>query len=142
MTKRLPAPPPSAASATMRSNRSKGTGPETRLRRALHARGHRFRVNYLVDVPECRVRPDIVFTRRRLAIFVDGCFWHACPQHGRTPTDPTGYWTSKLRRNTERDTAVTQGLERGGWEVLRIWEHEDLERAVGRVEQRLAALDS
>ncbi|MGC5661569.1 very short patch repair endonuclease [Micromonospora sp. WMMD723] len=129
-----PAPPPSAASASMRSNRSRDTGPEIRLRRALHARGHRYRVGMTVTVGSRRVRPDIVYTRRKIAVFVDGCFWHRCPQHGRAPSDPTGYWAAKFQRNVERDIAVTHALNSAGWQVLRIWEHVPLEESVAIVD--------
>lgn len=140
MTRPLPpVPPPSAASATMRSNRQRDTGPELRLRRSLHARGHRYRVALPIPLSAGRrVRPDIVFTRQRLAIFVDGCYWHCCPDHGRAPSDPTGYWAAKLRRNVERDTAVTSDLESMGWKVLRVWEHVDVGDALAIIEEIVA----
>ena len=68
-------------------------------------------------------RPDFVFRRERVAVFVDGCFWHGCPQHGRKPDSNRGYWLPKLKRNRERDLEVTQKLRRRGWRVVRIWEH-------------------
>ncbi|MEU1246345.1 very short patch repair endonuclease [Micromonospora arida] len=129
-----PSPPPSAASASMRSNRHRDTGPELRLRRALHALGHRYRVALPIVTAGRRVRPDLVYPKRKLAVFVDGCFWHRCPKHGRAPTDPTGYWAVKLQRNVNRDLAVTAALEADGWRVTRIWEHESLEEAVALVE--------
>ncbi|WP_343450833.1 very short patch repair endonuclease [Micromonospora oryzae] len=129
-----PTPPPSAASASMRSNRSRDTGPEVRLRKALHARGHRYRVGMAVTVGSRRIRPDLVYTKRRIAVFVDGCFWHRCPKHGRAPSDPTGYWAAKFQRNVERDIAVTQALRSAGWRVLRIWEHVPLDESVAIVE--------
>jgi DNA mismatch endonuclease, patch repair protein len=130
-------PPPSLATATMRANVSKDTGPELRLRRALHALGFRYRVNMAVTVPGRRVRPDVVFTRSQLAVFVDGCYWHRCPQHGRMPADPTGYWSAKLQRNVDRDRAVDQALHAAGWRVLRIWEHVPVEQAVLEVREAL-----
>ncbi len=69
-------------------------------------------------------RPDFVFRRARLAVFVDGCFWHGCPKHGRKPSSNRGYWLPKLRRNQERDAAVVPRLARAGWTVIRLWEHE------------------
>jgi DNA mismatch endonuclease (patch repair protein) len=132
-----PVPPPSLATATMRANRSRDTGPELRLRRALHAAGYRYRVNIALNAPGRRVRPDLVFTRRRLAVFVDGCYWHRCPEHGRMPSDPTGYWRSKLQRNVDRDRAVDQALRAAGWRVLRIWEHIPVEQAIAEVEKLL-----
>jgi DNA mismatch endonuclease (patch repair protein) len=80
-----------------------------------------------------RVRPDIVFTARRIAVFVDGCFWHVCPQHGRQPTSNEWYWTPKLRRNMDRDQLVTTALKEAGWQVVRIWEHMPLPDAVTAV---------
>ena len=91
-----PAPPPSAATATMKANRSRDTAPELALRRALHRRGWRYRVAPRIATAGRTVRPDIAFTRMRLAVFLDGCFWHACPEHGRMPADPTGYWHAKI----------------------------------------------
>lgn len=69
-------------------------------------------------------RPDFVFRRARLAVFIDGCFWHGCPTHGRKPGSNRGYWIPKLRKNRERDLAVSQQLELKGWTVLRLWEHQ------------------
>jgi len=128
-----PAPPPSAATATMRANRSKDTGPEVALRKALHRLGYRYRVGLRLKLAAGAVRPDIVFPKRRLAVFVDGCFWHGCPSHGRVPSDPTGYWRAKFARNRERDARVDATMASSGWAVLRIWEHEGIEDAVGRV---------
>lgn len=132
-----PTPPPSLATATMRANRSRDTGPELRLRRALHAAGYRYRVNIALSVPGKRVKPDIIFTRQRLAVFIDGCYWHSCPEHGRMPSDPSGYWKAKLQRNVDRDQAVDQALRAAGWRVLRIWEHIPIGQAIFEVEQAL-----
>ena len=132
-----PVPSSPSASATMRANRRRDTRPERRLRSALHRRGWRFRVDLPVETAERRVRPDIAFTRRRLAVFVDGCFWHRCPDHGRRPRANASYWEPKLRRNVERDRADTESLEACGWTVVRIWEHEDLQSAVAAVETAL-----
>lgn len=116
-------PPPSAATTAMRANRGQDTKPELLLRRALHSRGHRYRVGQKIELPGRRVRPDLVFRGRKVAVFVDGCFWHQCPEHGRMPSDPTGYWGVKLARNVSRDTDVNADLEQAGWTVVRIWEH-------------------
>ncbi|WP_433687604.1 very short patch repair endonuclease [Micromonospora carbonacea] len=129
-----PTPPPSTASASMRSNRHRDTAPELRLRRALHKRGHRYRIGLAILTAGRRVRPDLVYTKRRLAVFVDGCFWHRCPEHGRAPSDPSGYWTAKLQRNVDRDIAVTEALEADGWRVIRVWEHVPLDEAVNLVD--------
>ncbi len=122
----------------MRANRRTDTKPELALRRALHAAGYRYRKDYRLDLNGGRrVRPDIVFTARRVAVFVDGCFWHSCPQHGSKPAVNVGYWDPKLRRNVERDRAADTALAAAGWEVVRIWEHEPTGDAVAAV---LAAL--
>ena len=102
-----PVPSGAAASATMRANRRRDTTPERILRSALHRLGWRFRVDLPVEADRRRVRPDIVFTRRRVAVFVDGCFWHACPEHGQQPSANSSYWKPKLRRKEERDQADT-----------------------------------
>jgi DNA mismatch endonuclease (patch repair protein) len=107
----------------MRGNRRRDTGPELALRKLLHAQGLRYRVDAPIRTARRLVRPDVVFTRRKLAVFVDGCFWHQCPEHGTRPKDPTGYWTPKLQRNVERDLETTAALQDEGWIVLRIWEH-------------------
>jgi DNA mismatch endonuclease (patch repair protein) len=134
-----PAPADAATSKRMRRNRKRDTGPERAVRSALHARGLRYRVNHRLRLPELAVRPDIVFTRARLAIFIDGCFWHSCPEHGTAPVRNVEYWAPKLRRNVERDRRVDRALSEAGWLVLRAWEHEDLESVVNRV---MTALDS
>lgn len=118
-----PSPTSPAVTAVMRGNRRADTGPERQVRSLLHASGYRYRTNYRLDVPGARVRPDIVFTRRRLAVFIDGCFWHRCPEHGTSPRANTHYWTPKLERNVARDQRVDQALRAAGWTVLRIWEH-------------------
>lgn len=84
-----------------------------------------------------RARPDLAFTRRRVAVFVDGCFWHGCPDHGRPPLSNGSYWGPKLARNAERDRIDTERLENAGWFVVRLWEHVPVEEAVQRVESAL-----
>lgn len=123
----------------MRANRRRDTGPELRLRSALHRRGWRFRVDLQVRTGGRRVRPDIVFTRRRVAVFVDGCFWHDCPQHGQRPRANASFWDAKFRRNVERDRTDTDLLERSGWTVIRVWEHELICEAVETIEAVLRA---
>ncbi|AZC14464.1 very short patch repair endonuclease [Microbacterium sp. ABRD28] len=108
---------------TMLANRRRDTMPELRVRKLLHAAGLRYRVD-VAPIPMLRSRADIVFTRRRIAIFIDGCFWHGCPLHGTTPRANADYWVPKLARNTARDTETTATLTQAGWHVLRYWEHE------------------
>jgi DNA mismatch endonuclease, patch repair protein len=118
----------------MRAIKRTGTKPELALRSALHRRGYRFRKDYRLDLAEgARVRPDIAFTARRVAVFVDGCFWHVCPEHGRDPTVNEWYWAPKLRRNMERDRAADAALAAAGWQVVRVWEHEPLDAAIAAV---------
>jgi DNA mismatch endonuclease (patch repair protein) len=117
----------------MRANRRTDTKPELALRRALHKLGYRYRKDYRLDLEVRRVRPDIAFTARRVAVFVDGCFWHACPEHGSKPKNNDWYWTPKLARNVERDRAADEALRAAGWQVVRVWEHESLEAAVAAV---------
>lgn len=130
-------PTPPASSPGRRRNmqaiRRTGTKPETALRSELHRRGLRFRKDLRLDLPGGRVRPDIVFTRARIAVFVDGCFWHACPEHGRAPTQNTGYWGPKLARTVERDRSNSAVLREAGWTVLRFWEHEPTSASAARV---------
>ncbi|WP_438938466.1 very short patch repair endonuclease [Amycolatopsis orientalis] len=134
--RRSPAPLNAGRSRNMKANRRSDTKPEVALRRALHRLGFRYRKDHRLDLPAgVRVRPDIVFTRRKVAVFVDGCFWHVCPEHGREPTRNEWYWTPKLRRNIERDRLADAALGEAGWRVVRIWEHEDVQSAVGKVRE-------
>lgn len=122
----------------MRANPRRDTKPEVLLRSLLHRRGLRFRKDLPIRLTERTVRPDIVFTRQHLAVFVDGCFWHCCPIHGTSPKANTGYWGPKLKRNVERDRTVNEQLFNAGWTVLRAWEHEPAEAVVSRVIEALA----
>lgn len=124
MASEYPAPTSEAVSRVMRGNRKVDTRPEVLLRTALHARGMRYRKALLLTVGTIRVRPDIVFTRACVAVFLDGCFWHSCPEHGTTPTANGGYWRTKLARNSARDQLVDAALKRAQWSVVRVWEHE------------------
>ena len=137
MGKARPVASSAATFATMRANRRRDTGPELRLRSALHRRGWRFRVDLQVEAGGRRVRPDILFTRHRVAVFVDGCFWHDCPEHGQRPKANASYWELKFRRNAERDRADTESLECSGWTVVRVWEHEPPCEAVAAIEAAL-----
>lgn len=110
----------------MRANRRRDTKPELAVRSLLHRSGLRFRVDYPIRVPGHRpIRPDVVFTRRKVAIFIDGCFWHGCPEHGTRSTTNAAYWDRKLSENKARDARHTAELEAAGWQVYRFWEHED-----------------
>jgi DNA mismatch endonuclease, patch repair protein len=116
----------------MVANCSVDTKPERRLRSELHRRGFRFR-KHLRPVPGLRCKPDIVFPRDRVAVFVDGCFWHGCPLHGRRPSTNAAYWATKIERNVARDQANSDVLRGDGWRVVRVWEHEALVDAADAV---------
>jgi DNA mismatch endonuclease, patch repair protein len=109
------------------------TTPELALRSELHRRGLRFRVDR-APVPGIRTRADIVFPREKVAVYVDGCFWHGCPDHGTMPKANAAFWGPKLARNKERDDEIDQALSQQGWTVIRVWEHEDPVAAADRVE--------
>jgi DNA mismatch endonuclease, patch repair protein len=117
----------------MQGNRRLDTSPELRLRSELHRLGLRFRLHRKIGVGRSAPRPDIVFPRERVALFLDGCFWHSCPEHGNRPATNSSYWDAKLERNRERDVRNDRDLESAGWLVLRVWEHEDSWQAANRV---------
>jgi DNA mismatch endonuclease (patch repair protein) len=123
----------------MQGNRRRDTKPEKLLRSALHERGLRFRVDHPIrPQPGARpIRADVVFTRARVAVFVDGCFWHSCPDHGTRPARNSEYWTAKLERNLARDRRYDKLLAEAGWTVVRIWEHQDPLEAAGQIEDLL-----
>lgn len=115
--------------------RGRNTSPEIALRRAMWCLGLRYRVHFRIG----RTRPDVTFPGPKLAVFVDGCFWHGCPQHSTTPKTNRDFWEQKLRRNRERDVENTQWLEAEGWRVLRLWEHE-IEASPVECARRVAAM--
>lgn len=109
----------------MQAIRSQDTKPELAVRRLLHRHGLRYRVA-LAPEPGLRRRADIVFTRARVAVFIDGCFWHGCSDHGRRVfKHNTEYWSSKIATNMARDDETNTRLRSAGWMVLRFWEHEN-----------------
>lgn len=111
----------------MQANRSRDTQPELAVRRLLHGQGLRYRVSVAPD-PDLRRRADIVFTMVRVAVFIDGCFWHGCPEHGRRVFQHNvDYWPLKIAANIARDQDTNTRLQSAGWTVLRFWEHEDAE---------------
>lgn len=128
-----PTPASPAVTRSMRGNLRVGTKPEARLRSLLHRAGLRFSKDRPIRLAQGTTRPDVLFPRLRLAVFVDGCFWHGCPRHGSTPRRNAWYWGPKLRRNRERDEAHRSELRSAGWIVRRLWEHEDPERAAQRI---------
>ncbi|WP_138904981.1 very short patch repair endonuclease [Streptomyces albidochromogenes] len=113
---------------------SRDTAAEIAVRKLLHAAGLRYRVN--VPVPGMPRRTiDIAFSRAKIAVFLDGCFWHGCPQHATHPKANADWWRTKLDKNMTRDRETTQHLEAQGWTVLRFWEHESAETVGRAVEQ-------
>jgi DNA mismatch endonuclease (patch repair protein) len=121
----MPVPPAStpAVSKRMKRTRQRDTPKELDLRRELHHRGLR----YLVDaapLPGLRRRADLVFRGPRVAVFVDGCFWHQCPEHGTMPQSNREWWSNKLTRNVARDRDTDERLRAAGWQIVRIWEHD------------------
>ena len=128
-----PDPPSPAKSAQMSRVRNRHTAPELAIRRVLHRRGLRYRTDMpVLDIG--RTRPDIVFTRVQVAVFVDGCFWHRCPDHASFPKANADWWREKLDTNVRRDRAIDEALAEAGWLVIRIWEHEDPTEAADRIE--------
>lgn len=121
-----------ATRASMRANRSKGTKPEMMLRSAIHRRGLRYRVN-TPPIATLRRTADIVFTRAKVAVFVDGCFWHGCEEHYSLSKTNTEFWQAKLVSNRRRDAEINATLVDAGWIVMRIWEHEDFDLAVREI---------
>lgn len=115
--------------------KGRDTGPELILRRKVWALGLRYRLQYRIG----RTRPDMVFVGAKLAVFVDGCFWHGCPQHSTIPKNNRDFWAQKLRRNCERDAENTLWLVAQGWRVLRFWEH-DIEASPADCARRVAAM--
>ena len=108
----------------LRRQRRRDTKPEVALRSALHRRGLRFRIDKK-PLPNMRSRADLLFGPAKVAVFVDGCFWHCCPEHGSLPSNNREWWDAKLASNAERDRRVDRALDDAGWCVIRVWEHED-----------------
>lgn len=120
----------------MRHQRRADTAPELALRRELHRRGLRYRLNYPA-LPRTRRRVDIAFPSLRVAVEVYGCFWHACPEHGSAPKSNTAWWVGKLAANAGRDADTAARLEAAGWALAVVWEHEPSRRAADRVQALL-----
>ena len=123
----------------MRNTRQRDTPAELALRSALHRRGLRFYVDRPM-LQNLRRRADVVFPRARVAVYVDGCFWHSCPIHATSPKANADWWRNKLEANRRRDHDTDIRLREAGWTVLRVWEHEDPDDAADRVAARLVEL--
>lgn len=115
-----------------RRSKRRDTAPELALRSELFKRGLRYYVNRR-PIRELRRTADIVYPRMKVAVFVDGCFWHGCPEHSKTPSTNTWYWPDKIAGNVRRDQDTTAQLQKAGWTVIRVWEHEAPEGAAARV---------
>jgi len=122
----------------MQGQAARDTQPELALRRLLHSAGLRYRVDR-APLPGLRRRADVVFGPARVAVFMDGCFWHGCPQHGTRPRSNEQWWHDKLERNRRRDRDTDDRLLDAGWQVLRVWEHEDPAAAAQRVQAAVRA---
>ena len=135
-------PPPATDEATrrrMQRTRRRDTQAELRVRSAVHRRGLRYRVDR-APLPGVRRRADLLFASERLAVYIDGCFWHGCPLHGTLPKANAEWWQDKLQSNRDRDRDTDRRLADAGWHVLRAWEHEDPEEVADRVQDRLREL--
>lgn len=120
----------------MLATRRRDTSAELALRCELHRRGLRYRVDY-PPLPGLKRRADIVFTRQRVAIFCDGCFWHGCPDHATWPRNNAAWWRKKIEANKRRDADTDARLADAGWIVFRVWEHEDQKRAADLIQAAL-----
>ncbi|QCW52527.1 DNA mismatch endonuclease Vsr [Nocardioides dongxiaopingii] len=118
----------------MLGNRRSGTRPELAIRKVVFAAGLRYRVDAR-PVADFNRRADLVFRSAKVAVFVDGCFWHGCPEHGTQPRTNSDYWSSKIGRNVARDRDTDAVLGEAGWRVLRFWEHDDPRAASAEVVQ-------
>lgn len=126
------------ASLRMARVRQRGTSAELSLRKALHAKGLRYRLQVSLLTKPRRVA-DIVFSGTRVAIFVDGCFWHGCPEHASWPKSNADFWREKIETNRARDADTDQRLRSLGWRVVRIWAHENADDAADRIAQIVEA---
>ncbi|MER8068369.1 very short patch repair endonuclease [Streptomyces sp. NPDC094034] len=124
--------------AVMAANKGKDTKPERLLRSALHRKGLRYRVG-VRPLPDLRRTADVVFPKARVAVFVDGCFWHGCPEHHRPAKKRGEFWQDKIKGNRDRDAATNVALREAGWTVVRVWEHEDVDEAAERIRGIVAA---
>ena len=132
-----PVPLSDEVRARLKGQRQRDTRPELALRRELHRRGLRFRVE--LKVLDNRRRHDIVFTRARVVVEVHGCFWHSCPIHGSLPKNNRAWWQEKLAANRARDADTVGRLQAAGWTVLTFWEHDDVITAADEVEKAVRA---
>jgi DNA mismatch endonuclease (patch repair protein) len=138
---KTPAPSSATASQRLKQVRQRDTDCELAVRKVLHRRGFRYFVDRRAE-PDIKVRADMLFPRTKLAIFIDGCFWHGCPEHRTLPRSNTDWWTNKFSQNRARDEQGTAALTNRGWTVLRFWAHEDPELVVDLIKSTIARLKS
>lgn len=125
----------------MVATRQRDTAPELALRSALHRLGLRYRVN-VSPIPGMRRRADVVFPKARVAVYVDGCFWHGCPIHATWPKANAEFWSDKIRTNRRRDADTDRELAEAGWTSIRVWEHEDPDEAAMRIAEAVLSRQS
>lgn len=136
MSDRPPASSPEALHR-MRTQRRSDTACELALRKLLWRQGFRYRVDYRLPLTGLRRRADIAFPGKKVAVFVDGCFWHCCPEHGTRPAANAAWWAEKLDGNIRRDRETDDRLREAGWRSIRFWEHEDPVGAADRLARQL-----
>ena len=133
-----PKPSSEAARNRMRAAKSRDTEAEMKVRRLLHSMGLRYRVDYLV-LTKPRRKADIAFTRAKVAVFIDGCFWHGCPKHGTSAKANAEFWRNKIQTNKERDLDTNKRLKKEGWLIIRAWEHEEPEKVASKIASKVSA---
>nr|WP_083949564.1 very short patch repair endonuclease [Herbidospora yilanensis] len=125
----------------MQANKGRDTKPELAVRRATHALGLRYRVSYR-PIKSVRRTADMVFTKAKVAVFIDGCFWHGCPEHHTSSTSNATFWAEKVRKNRDRDRDTDRILLEAGWRILRVWEHEDPVSCALKIERLVRGIES
>jgi DNA mismatch endonuclease, patch repair protein len=128
----MPEASTAAVSRRMSAQARRNTECEMQLRSVLHRSGLRFFIHRR-PVAAIRREADLVFPRSKVAVFVDGCFWHGCPKHGTWPKSNAAWWRAKIEGNRERDADTDRRLKEAGWRSIRIWEHEDSNKAAARI---------
>jgi DNA mismatch endonuclease, patch repair protein len=135
--RRAPRPSDQATARRMREQKQEDTACEIKIRQVLHRQGLRYRL-HIRPIGSLNRRADIVFRRNKLAVFIDGCFWHGCPLHWKPPQRHSVWWTRKIALNRERDRETIRILRAHGWKVIRVWEHEESNHAARRIAKLLS----
>lgn len=134
----VPEPLDSSTRSRLAGQMRTDTGPEVALRKELWSRGFRYSLHR--PIRGTRRTIDIALVKHRVAVFVDGCFWHGCPKHGSTPTNNAEWWIRKLEANRRRDVDTNRILKSQGWTVVRVWEHETVKTAANRIQRAVSKL--